>query len=176
MDYSTVVTSALLSVVLSLFAASRVAMRQEQGRDRHLAWNELHRLVQPRWRAARSVELGLSERTQQVGVDGDDLVFASRCLAVCQSLTWWRRRLIRRRLCILVGRMWIDQFEVRPISDDSLNSFRAPILSAQHLERENPRYKESDRRGLYFSALSGDAEPGEPRRLRRQLGLLMRGF
>lgn len=177
MDYSTVITSALLSVVLSVFVAARIAMRQEQGKARQQAQDALREAVRQRWREARRVELRMTPPARLPGrYDSGDLVFTSRILQIAEALPWWRRALVRRRLRILVGRMWVDQLEVQPADDSSLGSIMAPILSAQFREQERPQYEDRDRAGLYWTALNEGQGVRAARSLRRHLGLLARGW
>lgn len=177
MDYSTIVTSALLSVVLSVIVASRVAMRQERGKARQQAHDRLRALVDPKWREARQVELHMSKPGRRPDVlHTDDFIFASNVLAVARELPAWRRWLIRRRLIRLVGRMWVDQFEVRPMTEDSLGSVIAPILSAQYRESQTQQYSPRDQQGIYGTALVEGSTLKQARTLRRHLGLLGRGL
>lgn len=176
-SFSTVITSAFLSVLASVFVASRVAQRQERGKARQKALDDLSALVLPRWREARKVELRMGRGTRVADrLDGDDFVFASRVLALANVGPAWRRALIRRRLRILIGRMWVDRLEVQPADDTSLGAAIAPILSTQYQERQSPQYEERNQIGLYTTALMEGAEQRQVRRLRRHLGLLRRGY
>jgi len=174
MDYATITTSALVSVVLSVLVAARVAARQEKGRAQQRAQDEVRELAQPRWREARAVELGLAKPSRRPGtIVGDDLVFAGHVLAHADGLSPWRRRLVRRRLRRLFGRMWVDYLDVNPAAGNAW--FSAWIKASLDDEEQPRRYRQRARSGVYSTALDEGSAPKAARRLRRHLGLLRRG-
>jgi hypothetical protein len=164
--------------MVAVLTATRVASRGERGREIFSARAQLRQVGHGQYLITRRVELGEAKplRRPDVGVHGDDFVFACTVSNLARELPWWQRRLVRRRLRRLVGSALADLAEVHPADPGSARALLGPLLSWQvrRSGSDNP-LTTAELRGLMTEGLREGASPKSTRKLRRNLGRLAAG-
>lgn len=132
--------SALTGTVVSLLAVSQVTVRQRRATQRAEARDELRSLVSPLLADLRKYQLNLKSSLEREAERAilDDHRIVTEILAAAAPLSWWRRKLVRRRCNHIFGAYWTQLAEDLPfnVGSDSLGAVFVPFLQAARLEAD----------------------------------------
>jgi hypothetical protein len=119
-EWSSVITSgtvsAVVSGIVSVMTARRVAGHQEAGRLATQARHRMRELVGPELTKVRQYQsrspASFGRGDEEDASHQSDILLCAQLLVASADLTWWRRTLVRRRLRKLFGANTVELCEV----------------------------------------------------------------
>jgi hypothetical protein len=153
-DWGTIVASAATGAAsggfVSWLAAPHTANRQERGQDRSKGRQVIRSIVGPILTNVRQYQAhafgSMGRDPEEHTIHADDIALCSQILSTSSTLSWWRRRLVVRRVKQLFGSTTVELCGVHGESASDPRAVIGILLNRQYNAIKNPqRFSQPDR-------------------------------
>lgn len=156
------VTGAAAGALVSWLAAPHTANRQERGRVRSEARESIRSIVGPILTNVRQYQAhaygSMARDPEENTIHGGDIALCSQVLSASSRLSWWRRRLVVRRVTRLFGSITVELCGVHGESASDPRAVVGILINRQANWLKNPERFSPPDKGEFDQALRCDPD------------------